>query len=280
MRVCIKVEVTSLKGAKQGVPALLRMFREHGITASFQISTGPDYSEHPLRRILPWFVLSRLPVKSIADDAAEQLKPIVEEGHEIGIGPYSAEHWRREGAFADEAFTRRDITRSVDAFNQMFNRQPQYFGATDWQVNPYLLRMEDELGFKYASDVRGKTAFLPTLQGVDSNCVQVPATLPTIDELLANPSINEDNVHEFLFAESQRVLPNGEVFCVNAEREGVELLATLESLIVMWKGSQWDFKTLDQLQQSIEEVPARHQVGWTEIEGRTGHVAMQSLLLK
>ncbi|MES9957490.1 MAG: hypothetical protein ABW086_10590 [Sedimenticola sp.] len=277
MRVCIKVEVSSIRGAQQGVPALLRMFEEHDVRASFQLSLGPDYSSHPLK-ILPWFLLSRLPVERIEAQAAEQLEALSKGDHELGIGPYSVAHWIRGAAYAGEPFTRDAISQSVDAFRRVFNVSPSFFASSDWQINPHLLRLEEELGFACASDVRGRCAFLPSLQNVSSCCIQMPTTLPTFNELLANPSINEHNVHEFLFAESQRVLPDGEVLSINAEQEGIERLAVLERIIVMWKGSQWDFKTLGELVQSTgsDAVP-RHQVGWAEVDGHAGHLAMQSL---
>ncbi|WP_135607108.1 deacylase [Solemya velesiana gill symbiont] len=256
---------------------MLKLFEQHGVKASFQLSLGPDYSSHPLK-ILPWYLLSCVPAAKIGEQAKEQLKSILQESHEIGIGPFLPASWRRNAAYADEVFTRNDLMQSLEAFQHLFDSPPSFFGAVDWQVNPHLLKLEEELGFNHACDVRGKMAFLPSLQDVSSGCIQIPTTLPTINELLANPSVNEHNVHEFLFAVSQRVLPNGEVFCVNAEQEGIERLVIMERIIVMWKGSQWEFKTLGELVQSIgNDKPPWHQVGWAEVAGHAGHVAMQSL---
>lgn len=280
MRLSFRVEVDSLRGALEGVPALLKLFDEHHVEATFLLSLGPDYSSNPLKYLLPWSLLSKLPASRIGNRAADNLKKIPEVGHEVGVAPFFAEAWRRGAAFFDKDDTRRIFDSASAAFQRLFGEKPRLFGASGWQINPYVLQLEEAFGFKYATDTRGKTVFLPQLQGVNSGCVQIPTTLPTVDEMLARDKLAVDKVHEYLFAESQRVLPSGEVFSINAEREGIDLFDVLEKLIVMWKGSQWEFRTLGALYASLgdAEIP-RHQIGWSEPEGRAGHVAMQSLLV-
>ena len=52
------------------------------------------------------------------------------------------------------------------------------------------------MDFSYASDVRGTEPFYPVMEGVDSRCMQIPTTLPTLDEIIGREGITEDNAHE------------------------------------------------------------------------------------
>ena len=47
----LKVDVDTLRGYLEGVPALLDLFRKRGIRASFFFSMGPDNSGKAIRRI-------------------------------------------------------------------------------------------------------------------------------------------------------------------------------------------------------------------------------------
>lgn len=278
MRLSFRVEVKSIRGALKGVPALLKLFEEYNVKATFLLSLGPDYTSTPLKYLLPWTLLTKFPVSRIGSRASDSLKKIADAGHEVGVAPFFSEEWRRCAAFADESYTKTSFEQSVQEFKQVMGFEPQLFGATGWQVNPYLLVQEEAYGLRFASDTRGKTVFLPLLQGLNSTCVQIPTTLPTIEEILASDSMNIDNVHEYLFAESQRVLPTGEVFSLDAEHDGCEYLGVVEKMIVMWKGSQWEFRTLGELFNSLDSTAIpKHQIGWDKVNGYPIHIAMQSL---
>jgi hypothetical protein len=47
------------------------------------------------------------------------------------------------------------------------------------------LRVQDELGFAFASDCRDGAPFYPAIDGGRAQTLQIPTTLPTSDELLA-----------------------------------------------------------------------------------------------
>jgi hypothetical protein len=119
------------------------------------------------------------------------------------------------------------------------------------------------------------------MQGVRSSCPQIPTTLPTLDELLLQSEVSEENVHQFLYAACQRVLPNGEVFTLTAEREGRDLLGVLEKLLVMWKGGQWEVRPLTELLQQIDlSSLSHHVVGWASADANNRYMATQSTRLE
>lgn len=268
------------EGARKGVPALLHLLDQYQIKASFVVSLGPDFSRLPFSNRLPMWLLNRLPTSYIGNRNRDNLRAIAREGHEVGVGAYSAVTWDERVAFRSEEWTRTQLLASIHAFQQLYGESPRFHGARGWQVNSHLLKMEDTQGFEFASDVRGQYPFLPELQGVSPACPQIPVTLPTLDELHHQEGVNSENLHQFLFAACQRVLPMGEVFSLSAEREGLELLPVFERLLVMWKGSQWEMRSLGELYRQLEPLKlSRHRLGWGLVEGRPGHLAMQSTQL-
>ncbi|WP_260291733.1 polysaccharide deacetylase family protein [Sedimenticola hydrogenitrophicus] len=280
MRLSLRIEVGSEKGALEGVPALLRLLDEHQVKASFFFSLGPDYTRYPFAHLIPTLIRQRLPVSYIGRRCRDNLLAVANAGHDIGLSSFTALDWQRDVAFRTAVWTHNEVARAVENFTGLFGREPRYYAARGWQVNPHLLTEEEGFGFEFASDVRGHHIFLPELQGALSRCPQIPTTLPTLDELLSQEEINQDNLHQYLYAACQRIMPNGEVFSLSAEREGGELLEVFERLLVMWKGGQWEIRSMSELFGRIGEAPLkRHRIGWGTVAGETRHLAMQSSAL-
>ncbi len=292
MRIGLRVCVNSLQGALQGVPNLQRLLDEYQIKASFFFALGPDhgrrfFSGHPLASwrgglaTLPRLVASLLPPTLISRRVAGVMRSLDESGHEIGVLSYDPVNWLRRAAFADDAWTREQMTRAVEAYDSVLHRRPRCHAAAGWQVNPHLLRLEQALGFDYAADVRGKSLFLPELLGVESACPQIPTTLPWLPELLASgEGATPDNVHEYLYAESQYLAPHGHVYSLDAEIEGLAYLPMMEKLVVMWKGYGEGLSPLGRLLEGVDAgTLKRHRIGW-QPEGLQGsHLARQALPL-
>lgn len=296
MAVALKVDVDTLRGTLEGVPALLRLFDEYRVRATFLFSLGPDHTGRALRRVFrPGFLAkvrrtsvtshygiktllygTLLPGPHIGRRAREMMRSVGAAGHEVGIHCYDHIKWQDFVARRDRDWTRLEMERAEAAFEEVFGFAAKVHGAAGWQINAHALALEEEIGFDYASDVRGRFAFRPDLQGRGSRCPQIPTTLPTLDELIGREGITEHNLHQYLFAESQRVLPQGHVYTLHAELEGMKLLPVMERLLVMWKGSHCDIQTLGDVYHSLD--PTRlpvHQVGWAEIPGRSGYLAVQ-----
>ena len=281
MHLAFRAEVSSLEGALNGVPQILDLLKQYSIKASFILSLGPDFSDSLFKGAVSRTLLRGFSSSNIEKEAEDNLLAIADDGHEVGVSPYDPGGWRSKGAYGDMHYTRDAMEHSLAAFQRLFGRAPRLHGATGWQVNPNLFTLEQSFGFSYASDVRGKTLFFPSLQNVTSLCLQIPTTLPTFDEMLKRDDVGEHNVDQYLFAESQRVLPHGEVFSINADDVARGLLPALERLIVMWKGSQWEFHTFARLVDGLDKSRLkRHRVGWAQVEGLDQHVAMQSLPLE
>ncbi len=295
MRIGLKVDVDTLRGTREGVPALLRLFDEYDVKATFLFSLGPDHTGRALKRVFRPGFLSKvgrtsvvshygirtllygtlLPGPDIARHAGDEMRAVRDAGHEVGVHCYDHIKWQDHVAYKDAEWTRREFRRAVEAFERVFGEKPRTHGAAGWQINPEVLRLEEEYGMDYASDGRGRTPFLPRLQDVSSRVPQIPTTLPTLDELIGVGDITEENVHEYVFVESQKPLPF-HVYTLHAELEGMKLLPVMEKLLVMWKGSQRELGSLREIHQRLplDQLP-RHEMGWGEIAGRSGHLILQ-----
>lgn len=287
MRVALKVDVGSVRGARDGVPRLLELLDQYQVRASFCLSLGPDRSgRDPVGRwttVGPGRGLANLygllwPAPRIARAASSQLRAIQAAGHELGLAGFDAAAWGRQAGFADAAWIGSQLRSGLDAFRELFAAEPLFFAATGWQINPHLLALEGGLGFRFASDTRGRYPFYPVNQGVRSTCPQVPTTLPTLQEMLKSPGIDREQVHEHLYVASRRVLPAGHLYSARAEVEGLEYLDVMEKLIVMWKGQEGSIRPMGNVLTELDPASLpEHQVGWAEVPGREEHLATQGI---
>ncbi len=296
MQVALKVDVDTYRGTLEGVPALLRLFDRHQVKATFLFSLGPDHTGRALRRIFrPGFLrkVSRtsvasnyglktlmygvlLPGPHIGRKAGDVLRSVVTAGHEVGIHCYDHVRWQDFVAHKDAAWTRREMTLAATTFQEVFGFPAEVHGAAGWQLNPATLALEEEMGLAYASDVRGKSPFLPVFQDVASHCVQLPTTLPTLDELIGHQGVTAENVHEYVYAESLRVLPHGHIYTLHAELEGMQLLPVMERLLTMWRSQGGRVMPMRELLTTLEvSALPRHQIGWGAVPGRSGYLAIQ-----
>ena len=296
MQIALKVDVDTLRGTLDGVPALLRLFDKHQVRATFLFSLGPDHTGRALRRVFrPGFLAkvrrtsvashyglktlmygTLLPGPHIGRRAGHVMREVAAAGHEVGIHCYDHIRWQDFVAKKDADWTRREMLRAMDAFQEVFGRQADVIGAAGWQINAHALALEEEFGFSYASDVRGESAFYPLMEGVASACLQIPTTLPTLDELIGCDDISAANVHEVVLEESRKALPDGHVYTLHAELEGMALSPVMQRLLAGWQASGDTPGTLRDTCASLDQaaLPSRPVV-WDEVPGRSGVLAVQ-----
>ncbi len=287
MRVALRVEVRTLRGLQEGVANLVRLLSEYQVRASFFFPLGRDLSgRSPVTtwkdrgslgtRAMLYGTL--LPAPSLAGAAAAAMALARENGHEVGLLGLSPRSWSRDLAHADAPWVDRQCTRLWEAFVAAQGVAPTSLATPDWQINPQLLDRLTPGRYRYSTLTRGKLPYFPVLLGVRSRIPEIPTTLPTVDELLQQSGVSMNNVHEHLYALSQRVLPAGHVFAASAEREGLGRLPLMEKMLVMWKGQEGSVRALGDLLQQIDVATLPyHQVGWGAVGDGSVPVAMQSL---
>ena len=295
-QVVLKVDVDTYLGTLHGVPALLELFERYDVKASFLFSVGPDNTGRAIRRVFRKGFLQKVgrtsvvshyglrtlmngvikPGPHIGKKAAFVMRCVAAAGHEVGIHCYDHVRWQDFVAGKDLKWTQREMDKALEAFKDALQMQPQTIGAAGWQINRFVIALEEQMGFSYASDVRGREPFSPTMEGVSSNCIQLPTTLPTLDEIIGSDGIDSSNCWETILDKSREQLPCGHVYTLHAELEGMKLMPVMEKLLEQWKASGFDFLTLQQLNASLDHSALpKQEIAWAELEGRSGLLAVQ-----
>ncbi|MBB5189565.1 peptidoglycan/xylan/chitin deacetylase (PgdA/CDA1 family) [Silvimonas terrae] len=292
----LKIDVDTFRGTRVGVPRLVEALQRHKANATFLWSLGPDHTGRAIKRVFrPGFMkkVSRtsvvehygiktlmygtlLPGPDIGKRCAELMRSVAAAGFENGIHTWDHIRWQDGVAGADEAWTRAELNKAAERFNSIFGEPATTHGAAGWQMNEHAYRYEQHMGLRYAADTRGTHPFWPVVKGELVRCVQLPGTLPTLDELLGVDGLNADNVHEHILRMTEDTQPYGHVFTLHAELEGMKLLPTFERLLAGWIEQGYQLVSCGDLYGTLDPTKLPyHHVEMTEIPGRSGVLAMQ-----
>lgn len=286
----VKVDVCTHAALKDGVPALMRLFDELGIRASFFIACGPDHSGRAIRRIFRrgfvtkmlrtnavgtygWRTLlygTLLPGPQIARSFPDTLRALVSAGHEVAMHGYDHVYWHDRLPSLSPAAVSAEVERARAVFTEILGTAPLAFGAPGWQCTPASLASEDAAGLVYHSDTRGGTPFIPEMNGLRFRTVEIPTTLPTMDEAYGRVGMTPREVSAFYL---RHLRPGLNVYTAHAEMEGVRQLPHLRALLEALRGDVECMRLID-VARRLDALPvARITVG--PIEGRAGTVAWQ-----
>ena len=296
MKLALKVDVDTYRGTRDGVPRLLDTLRSHGAGATFLFSLGPDHTGRAIKRVFRkgfarkvkrTSVLSHygfltlmygtlLPGPDIGKRCADVMRAVRDAGFEVGVHTWDHVRWQDGVGEADEEWTRAEMNRACERFAEIFGEPPRVHGAAGWQMNRHAYRMTQHLGFDYCSDTRGTHPFVPLYEAEIMACPQLPTTLPTLDELLGRDGIDADNVADHVLELSDDPPASGHVYTLHAELEGGKLAGVFETLLTGWKARGYELVSLRDYFDSLpkKDLP-RHDVGATEIDGRSGTLATQ-----
>lgn len=296
MKLALKVDVDTYRGTLEGVPALLRLLDKFGIEATFLFSLGPDHTGRALKRIFrPGFlrkvsrtsVLSHygirtllygvlLPGPDIGIRCATLLRSVQSAGHEVGIHTWDHIRWQDGVESADDAWTEREMRKAAARFADIFHTPPRTHGAAGWQMNDHALELTAELGFKYCSDTRGVSPFLPCLGDKVIACPQLPTTLPTLDELIGHNGLSERNVADALLAATAQVPRHPQVYTLHAELEGMRLAPVFERLLMGWRAQGYELASTRRVCAELDliHLPV-HRVARGTVPGRSGTLIVQ-----
>ena len=289
----VKVDVCTHAGMRDGVPALMRLFDELGIRASFFVSLGPDHSGRAIRRIFRpgflnkmlrtnavgtygWRTLlygTLLPGPQIARSFPETMRALVRDGHEIGMHGYDHVYWQDRLPSLTSAAIGAELQRARAAFTEILGVAPRAFGAPGWQCTPVSFACEDAAELVYHSDTRGTAPFIPDMDGQRFHTLDIPTTLPTLDEVYGREGTTAAALTSFYM---RRLRPGLNVYTAHAEMEGVRQLPLLRDFLGAARGQATSPRLIDVAQQLDAPPVARVVVG--PIAGRAGTVAWQQAL--
>jgi peptidoglycan/xylan/chitin deacetylase (PgdA/CDA1 family) len=295
----IKVDVDTLKGYLEGVPRLLDILSERGIRASFFFSMGPDNSGKAIRRIFRKGFLAKmlrtrapstyglktlfygtlLKAPMIAASNPDVLKRAAGEGHDCGMHCWDHVLWQDHLIKLSRKEIRAEFDKSMKLFSDIVGKPPKSCAAPGWQVSGDSLAAQDELELDYSSDVRGAYPFIPSVDGVVFRTLQIPGTLPTLDELWGVDGMDEKRVNDRYLG---LLKPGLNVHTIHAEMEGGDMSGVFARFVDCCIDAEMEFPTLCDVSARLRAKPAGAApaeicgVEVSDIPGRAGKVALQS----
>jgi peptidoglycan/xylan/chitin deacetylase (PgdA/CDA1 family) len=292
-RIALKVDVDTLRGTREGALRLVDVLAGAAVRATFLWSLGPDHTGWALRRLFrPGFFakVSRtsvlehyglrtllygvaLPAPDIGIAAAPCMRAVRDAGHECGIHAWDHVLWQDNVRHRGAAWTERQMQLAFDRFVDVFGARPATHGAAGWQMNPAAFRQLDAWGFAYASDGRGTGPYVPQVDGMTLAHVQLPTTLPTLDELLGVDGRDERAVVAEILRRTES--DRDQVFTLHAELEGGRLAGAFAALLAGWREQGHALGTLADLFATLDRpaLPVR-RIGWAEVPGRSGELVV------
>ncbi len=287
----LRIDVDTLRGTRLGVPNLIDLLGRHGIRASFFFSVGPDNMGRHLWRLLrPAFLVKMLRTRAaslygwdillrgtfwpgpvIGRKCPASIRAAASAGHEVGVHAWDHHRWQKKIEKLDASAVEADIRKAFDLMSRILGRAPDCFAAPAWRVTPEALRALERFPFRYESDCRGASLFRPVIGGKRFDHVQVPATLPTYDELIGRdctPETYNDRLLDMIQPDTFNVLT------IHAEVEGIACRELFQDFLMKANERDIVFQPLGELLARAGEIP-ESGMGETVVAGREGWLSCQ-----
>ena len=292
----IKIDVDTDRGTRIGVPNLLGLFDEFGVKATFLFSLGPDNTGRAIKRIFrPGFLgkVSRtsvvstygirtlmngvlLPGPHVGRRNEAMMREARDKGHEAGIHCYDHIRWQDGLAAMSRDEVSAEFGKARREFVRIFGMPAETAGAAGWQANAFSLAAYEDANLLYASDARGDYPFFPRAHGIAYKTLQIPTTLPTMDELLGRPEYPQERMAEHYLSLLKPDVLN--VLTIHAELEGMRHLDLFRSFLRLIAERELEVVRLDHHAREVlkqrDAIPVCDLDSGT-VDGRSGTLAVQ-----
>ena len=239
MKLGLRIDVDTYRGTRLGVPAICDSLAKHGVKGSFFFSVGPDnMGRHLWRLVKPAFLLKMFrsnaaslygwdillrgtffPGPIIGKNLAEPIRRAANEGHEIGLHAWDHHAWQAKIDSMDADAIYRHLERGVKALTEICGKSPTCSAAPGWKANEAMLAQKERFPFRYNSDCRGDSVFMPVVNGKRLTQPQIPVNLPTYDEIIGRDGITSSNYNDHLLSLIKPGKMN--LLTIHAEVEGI-----------------------------------------------------------
>jgi peptidoglycan/xylan/chitin deacetylase (PgdA/CDA1 family) len=293
-RLALKVDCDTYVGTRDGVPRLLEALEARGIRSTFFFSYGPDRSGVAIKRVFtkPGFLTKMLRSRAVSlygfptilygtflaspmigQRCAGQMKAAARAGHEVAVHAWDHVGWHDHVDRWSVEKIREESDRAHDEHRRIFGEPARASAAAGWACNAKSLAVEAEKGLLYTSNTRGGAPFFPSADGRVFETLEVPSTLPTLDETLSWPEVPSDEDQLALY---RGLVKGTEVHSIHVEVEGRSRLPLFCRMLDAWIADGVTFLTLEQLAREVlaqrDAIPARPLIR-TRLRGRGGEVA-------
>ncbi|MBU4276691.1 MAG: polysaccharide deacetylase family protein [Proteobacteria bacterium] len=294
-RLVLKVDIDTKVGLLEGVPRLMDIFAQAGVKASFYIAMGPDHSGRALARLVkPGFLQKQLrsgaagaygvttmlygvalPGPIIAQEAPYLFHELMAQGHEVGLHGWDHVFWHDRMRHLPAQRIRAHLGRAWRLYKQITGLAPASFASPGWQITPTAYQALADMGISHVSCARGRSPFRPLVEGRPLPLVELPTTMPTLDEILGRDGVTLDTAAAWL---TDHVRPGQlNVYTLHGEVEGRAQAPVLEGLIARLQDRGVSFPRLVDAaaQEAAKGVPV-DEVSWGRAPGRAGDLAWQA----
>ena len=204
-------------------------------------------------------------------DAVLRMREAAAAGHECGVHAWDHVDWHDRLPGMDRTEVYETFGRAAERFAEIFGRAAEVAGAPGWTANGLSVEAYEACGIRVASDTRGGPPFRPLrADGSATSLVEVPSTLPTLDELLAFEEFRgekRDGVIDHL-RRAVREAPEVSVHSIHTEIEGGRAFAGLFARqLEAWAADGVSFVTLTDVADAAGTLPAR-PLRFSTVRGR------------
>jgi peptidoglycan/xylan/chitin deacetylase (PgdA/CDA1 family) len=288
----LRVDVDTLEGSLTGIPQLLRMLDRQRMQASFYFSFGPDNSGKAIRRVFRKGFLSKmrrtgagklyslktmlygtlLPAPIIHPRARAEMQAVQSAGHEVAIHAWDHVQYHDLLDKKSRQWLQNWFQRAHDAFESVFSTKAKGAVSPAWRCNDATLEIQEGYRLDYAGDCRGSEAFYPIVNGRALSILQIPTTLPTMDELLGRDGMAAEGANAYILDLIKDDALN--VYALHTEVEGGALKDAFAAFLQSLSDRQIRVRTLADWAQALKAAnPPSRIIARREIEGRAGWVS-------
>ncbi len=296
LRLALKIDVDTDRGTRLGVPNLLADLCAAGVPATFLFSLGPDQTGRAITRVLrPGFLQkvgrtsivelygvrtllngTLLPAPHIGRRNEAVMRAVRDAGFETGIHCYNHYRWQDYVHTMSPAEVQAEFDAARTEFRRIFGSEAVTAGAAGWQANAHSREAYDRAGLLYASDTRGAAPFFARIGDRPFATLEIPTTLPTLDELMGRPKYPADRLVPHLLSLLRPDTLN--VYTLHAEIEGMGRRAVFQELLAALKSADIEVVSLEEAARELlarrDQIPVCAFVQ-AAIDGRSGLVATQ-----
>ena len=296
LRLAFKIDVDTDRGTRLGVPNLVADLRAAGYAGTFFFSLGPDNTGRAITRVFrPGFLKkvgrtnvvgmygvrtllngTLLPAPHVARRNRAVLQSVPAAGFEIGIHCHDHYRWQDHVLTMTPGEVQAELTAARREFRDVFSTEAVCAAAPGWQANATSREVYDRAGLLYGSDSRGAYPYFPRIDGRTFSVLEIPTTLPTLDELMGRPEYPDHRIVPHLLSLLSHDHLN--VFTLHAEIEGMKKQAIFTEFISALRARRVEVVSLAQTARDClaqrDTIPVC-ALDLAAVDGRSGLLAVQ-----
>jgi len=289
----LRIDVDTLRGTRLGVPRLLGSLARYGVKGTFYFTVGPDnMGRHLWRLFRPSFLWKMLrsnaaslygldillrgtlwPGPVIAHQAGHAMRAVAYSRHEVGFHAWDHHAWQMHVESMTPAAMDDSLRQGVAELERLTEEPVSTSAVAGWRATEGALLAKQPFAFRYNSDCRGESIFVPVVDGQEL-APQIPVTLPTYDELIGTDGITDQNYNQHILDAMRPDALN--VYTIHAEVEGIARADLFVELLQQAKARNIHFVPLQRLlaDVALDALP-RGGIELRQMPGRDGWVTWQ-----